>query len=356
MKEDDNPFPTKSGLDVNYLVRSKLFRVPRSLTRNPKTCIKQLEMLKEVELLQNLQVQRSLISLMEELNFDKRNSIGELQSARDFHKCHDNVRRIRKHLQDKVDGREKSSVPKASPNIKHTNSSYLKGVHEPTRIRNADLSTEKQVSRYSKECQTTTKTVSGPKTAPRKVEGKIKLPSLVSGDVNSRAATSSLIFSQDSVPQQCCTDSQFIQLPQVEPNIHRSSKSIQFQYCLPVLDSKSKFSILRMARALRQNRLKINEEIQTKEKTEPAQKAIAREKFELFADNYDLLFPRYLCSPGCDQEPMKFLDSDSFDEIDCDDFLHLRNRIVTLSPIPAVIRKNKQMKILTKLELRRGFR
>ncbi|KAK3699883.1 hypothetical protein QZH41_016551 [Actinostola sp. cb2023] len=48
-----------------------------------------------------------------------------------------------------------------------------------------------------------------------------------------------------------------------------------------------------MARALRQNRLKINEEIQTKEKTEPAQKAIAREKFELFADNYDLLFPRF---------------------------------------------------------------
>jgi len=137
--KDDDDFKTKSELALNYLVRSKKRKTPRNWPKNPVTCLRQLEMLKEVELLQNVQVQKSLKSLMRELNIEKRKSIGQLQSARDFHKeierkkRHNSVERIRKQQREKYNCLERTSLSNQSvpfSNAKHESQESIL-THEP---------------------------------------------------------------------------------------------------------------------------------------------------------------------------------------------------------------------------------
>lgn len=347
----------KTGLNVSYLVRSKKFKAPRNWPRNSETCLKQLEMLKEVELLQNVQVQKSLKSLMEELNIDKRNAIGQLHSARDFQKkvqkekCHNNVEKIIQQNKDNVQTTKGNNETKKVFTKKPPNFSHAANV---SRFDVEDISVEDEQRKETNDCTDIRCNFSSKSFASKqtKLGQTLKLPSLVE-------PMSTGLTSQESKTVIHSPHGQLNTLPKldVKPNV-RACKS-RFNYSMPVLDSKSKFSIIRMARTLRQNRRKfMEEESQAWKPIEHTtrNKPVKEEKFDLFADNYELLSPRYLASRGEKKEPMHFLDNKSFDVIDCDDFLQLENRIVLLSPLPAVVTNKEYTKPLTKLELRRGFR
>lgn len=344
-KEDLNVFSQPScGRDVNFLVRSKAAKrqsLSKTATRNPGSCIKKLEILKEVELLQNIQVQRSLKTLMDGLS-EKR--IGELESARSFleakrkAKCHDNVVKIRKELQDSLEGSmDRSFKP------------------FPRRFTDSELYKQAKVTSGNSTAKTSAfsgnakiKNVFDDCTIPSTFRTDRKSLSTQQEESSSilEIKTRTSLPSLNSSPRETKLHQENfdITLPQIVKSFnstkHNSSNS-HFQYSLPVLDSNSKFSIIRMARTLRQNRHKAQGK--AKEKPEAKRHFSLEEKtIDLFGDNFDLLSPQYLAKEKKNDQGMELLDSESFDDIDCDDFLHLKNRIVNVSPAPIILPNRKR--------------
>jgi hypothetical protein len=351
-----------SGRDVNFLVRSKASRVQplsKTLTRNPGSIIKKLELLKEVELLQNIQVQRSLRTLMEGLN---ETCIGELESARRHldeklkAKRHENVVRIRKELNTSL---EKDTVNSFNKSLHRYSTDSMLQYKQTKAVSNSrNLSSDETTSAFTghtkiknvfDDCNIPSTFISDPKKSSKKKKQSIFSPSSpTSKDAN--------VGSRDS---------RNFSLPQIVENFTNTSKQkqlsthagSQYQYCLPVLDSSSKFSIIKMARTLRQNRHKAQEE--ATRKPDPKRHHSLEEKtIDLFGNNFELLCPQYLTEEKVTaDDPMRFLDSQSFEDIDCDDFLHIKNRIVNVSPAPAILpNKRNATKKLMKIDKIRGFR
>ena len=115
-------------------------------------------------------------------------------------------------------------------------------------------------------------------------------------------------------------------------------------HSLPTLDTKSKFSIIKRAQELRnergvaqvksQNLSLMFSQLQRKYSKE---RKLSR-KIDIFGDNRKILTEE----PKTDKNEtmpttLPLLDSKSFSDIDCNDFLNLKNRLDGLSPTPAVL-------------------
>lgn len=332
----------RCGRDVNFLVRSKVAKrqtLSKAATRNPNSCIRKLEILKEVELLQNIQVQRSLRFLMDGLS-EKR--VGDLESARSYleakrkAKCHDNVVKIRKELKESLRSMDSSCKPF---NRRFTDSELYKQakVTGNSSGKMSDFSGNAKIKNVFADCFIPSTYKNDRKSHSRKQDA----PKL---EVKSRTSLPALSASPRETKLH--QESFDITLPQIVKNFHstnqNSSKS-HFQYCLPVLDSNSKFSIIKMARTLRQKR----HDIEEKSRAKPEAKrnlSLEEKTIDLFGDNFDLLSPQYLVKEKKNDQTMELLDSECFDDIDCDDFLHLKNRIVNVSPVPMVLTSRKKDK------------
>ena len=117
---------------------------------------------------------------------------------------------------------------------------------------------------------------------------------------------------------------------------------------LPSLDAQSKFSIIKRVQEIRQERCGDNKReklsslsSQVKRKYSKARKESLQNmnsrKIEIFADNSKILSNEQKTIVESSPVTLPLLDSKSFAEIDCNDYLNLNNRLDGLSPEKAVL-------------------
>ena len=117
---------------------------------------------------------------------------------------------------------------------------------------------------------------------------------------------------------------------------------------LPSLDAQSKFSIIKRVQEIRQERRADNKReklsslsSQVKRKYSKARKESLQNmnscKIEIFADNSKILSNEQKTIVESSPVTLPLLDSKSFAEIDCNDYLILKNRLDGLSPEKAVL-------------------
>ena len=116
----------------------------------------------------------------------------------------------------------------------------------------------------------------------------------------------------------------------------------------PSLDTQSKFSIIKRVQEIRQERCADNKReklsslsSQVKRKYSKARKEslqnINSHKIEIFADNSKILSNEQKTVVENSPVTLPLLDSKSFAEIDCNDYLNLKNQLDGLSPEKAVL-------------------
>lgn len=121
-------------------------------------------------------------------------------------------------------------------------------------------------------------------------------------------------------------------------------RKTQNDHSLPTLDTESKFSIIKRARELRnersvaqvksQNLSLMSSQLQRKYSKA---REISR-KIEIFGDHSKILAEESKTDKNeTTPATLPLLDSKSFSNIDCNDFLNLKNRLDSLSPAPAVL-------------------
>jgi len=121
-------------------------------------------------------------------------------------------------------------------------------------------------------------------------------------------------------------------------------RKTQNDHSLPTLDTESKFSIIKRARELRnersvaqvksQNLSLMSSQLQRKYSKA---REISR-KIEIFGDHRKILAEESKTDKNeTTPATLPLLDSKSFSNIDCNDFLNLKNRLDSLSPAPAVL-------------------
>ena len=116
----------------------------------------------------------------------------------------------------------------------------------------------------------------------------------------------------------------------------------------PELDATSKFSIIRKAKEIRHGRIsdKGNQSLSSMSSHDQVQRKFSKAKeeplqinqrIEIFANNHEILNnkPKHAFEKATATLP--FLDSKSFMEIDCNDYLNINNRFDSLSPVRAVL-------------------
>ena len=117
---------------------------------------------------------------------------------------------------------------------------------------------------------------------------------------------------------------------------------------LPSLDAQSKFSIIKRVQEIRQERRADNKReklsslsSQVKRKYSKARKESLQNmnscKIEIFADNSKILSDEQKTVVESSPVTLPLLDSKSFAEIDCNDYLNLKNRLDGLSSEKAVL-------------------
>ena len=149
-------------------------------------------------------------------------------------------------------------------------------------------------------------------------------------------------------------------IPEVSPENSLPKKGKDScHYSLPTLDTESKFCIIKRAKELRNERdLKIRNQSLTTMSSEIHRKySKARkislknyqdQKIEIFGNNRKLLNVESKVDVEEKLTTLPLLDSKSFSEIDCNDYLDLTNRIDSLSPTPAVLDHKLYWSLATK--------
>ena len=120
-------------------------------------------------------------------------------------------------------------------------------------------------------------------------------------------------------------------------------------HSFPTLDTESKFSIIKRARELRNERgvaqVK-NHNLSLMSSQLQKEYSMARKishKIDIFGDNRKILAAEESKTDKNETTPasLPLLDSKSFSDIDCNDFLNLKNRLDCLSPAPPAVLDHK---------------
>lgn len=329
------------GKDPNYLVRSWASRlgtvtqghkVPKSDYRS-----KWLQRLNRVELMQNVEVQQTLRNMMsllrvgDELMQDA-DSAHEFAKRRRIQKCHETVCKIRAE-------RELNKLSNLS--TKDQDDSEIKPPHQRRNDRkNYKQKTKLTVTSLEVNAKINRKSAKNSNTHCGNLDDIYKT---FTQQVADNTNNNNNKHSMNQAPENHGERKAFFPPIPEKLTINKEKKEHN-DHSLPTLDTKSKFSIIKRAQELRnergvaqvksQNLSLMFSQLQRKYSKERK----PSRKIEIFGDNRKILAEE---SRNDKNETMPttlpLLDSKSFSDIDCDDFLNLTNRLDGLSPTPAVL-------------------
>ena len=331
------------GKGPNYLVRSWASRlgtvtqghkVPKSYYRS-----KWLQGLNRVELMQNVEVQQTLRSMMsilkagDELMQDA-DSAHEFAESRRIQKCHQTVCRIRA---DSELSKNSSNLPTKGQDDFEIKPSSERGTvrsNSTPKINLPAMSLEDN-AKISKEFTNSTKNCNW-----NDIYEEIIQKSEDNSHYNNNELSASQGENQDERKEflppilEASQEKQYI-------TPYREKKK-QHLHSLPTLDTESKFSIIKRTRELRNERDMQDRDQNLSLMTSQIQRKYSKarkisRKIEIFGDNRKLLTEESKIVNENKTTILPLLDSKSFSEIDCNDFLNVKNRLDGLSPAPAVL-------------------
>ena len=346
------------GKDPNYLVRSWASRLG-TLTQGhklPKSDYrsKWLQRLNQVELMQNVEVQQILRNVMSILRagddlMQDADSAYEFAERRRIQKCHETVCKIKAECElnklsnlstkdeddlvitpshqrgnDRKNNIQKKKLPVTSL---EDNAKITRKFTNNTAITDCD-SLDDIYETFSQEVEENT---NNHNTEPYMMN---------QAETNNNNNKHSI----NQEPENHGERKEFLPPIPEKLTFNKERKKHFNDHSLPTLDTESKFSIIKRARELRnersvaqvtsQNLSLMSSQLQRK--YSKARK-IAH-KIEIFGNNRKILAEEST-NDNNETTPatLPLLDSKSFSDIDCNDFLNLKNRIDNLSPAPAVL-------------------
>ena len=356
---------SSGGKYPNYLVRSwastlgSVTQGHKALKSNYRS--KWLERLNRVELLQNVEVQQTLRNTMRILKvtdniLQDSDSAYEFAEKRRVEKCHETVCKIRERelkkratkplKKCKNDPENTTSTEKHSKvkKIKHdkTSNGNMTQLPESDKAQTSSFNFDHSSNSHSFEQNDGSNAMNDYSFDNASIDG------LFSG-----------IFSSDRKLSSVEASKKRVSLPAIlegGQDQDKNDSSAQFPGkkipghlpSLPSLDAQSKFSIIKRVQEIRQERRADNKReklsslsSQVKRKYSKARKESLQNmnsrKIEIFADNSKILSNEQKAIVESSPVTLPLLDSKSFAEIDCNDYLNLKNRLDGLSPEKAVL-------------------
>ena len=356
---------SSGGKYPNYLVRSwasslgSVTQGHKALKSNYRS--KWLERLNRVELLQNVEVQQTLRNTMRILKvtdniLQDSDSAYEFAEKRRVQRCHETVCKIRerelnkratkplKKCKDNPDNMTSTEKHTKVKKIKHdkTSDGNMTQLRESDKAHTSSFNFDHSSNSHSFEQNDDSNGLndysfdnasidelfsglfsSGSKLSSVEASNKrVSLPAILEGGHDQDKNDSSAEFPGKKIPG------------------HLPS--------LPSLDAQSKFSIIKRVQEIRQERRAGNKReklsslsSQVKRKYSKARKESLQNmnsrKIEIFADNSKILSNEQKTIVESSPVTLPLLDSKSFAEIDCNDYLILKNRLDGLSPEKAVL-------------------
>ena len=342
------------GRNANYLVRSRASTIGAATQghKTPKSdyCSQLLQRLNHIELLQNVEVQQTLRTTMAFLKKNDNilkdsNSAYKFAEQRAVEKSHKNVSSILKkklgtntttsteYPKDERDiyFRINSSIDRATVG----NSRQKKGFQDNKLDRLLFCKHYKEMISTNLKCK------------------DIKHPSTgaffnVFGEKNSQLDLSddNYVWNDSGLPTQDKKPGNLT--PTAESNQERSSLPTSRQVkgdmslnLLPCLDPASKLTIIRRAKEIRSKRKSdaMHKSLKFETSSEVKNNMQSDQKIDIFADNTKFFTNKPQSDIIAEKPPLvlPLLGANSFDEIDCDDFLNTENRFNNISPEPNVL-------------------
>ena len=343
------------GKDPNYLVRSWASRLgtvtqghklPKSDYRS-----KWLQRLNRVELMQNVEVQQTLRSVMNILRagdeiMQNADSAYEFAERRRIQKCHETVCKIRaesmlnklSNLSTKDEDDSQIKPLKQRENERKNNKQKkqlpVTSLHEDNAKINRKFPNNSTITHRDNLDDIY-------KTFTQEVAENTNNNNEPSMDQSETNNNNKLAMNQ--APENHGETKAFLPPIPEKLTFNRERKK-QNDHSLPTLDTESKFSIIKKTRELRnerglaqvksQNLSLMSSQLQ---KRYSKAKKISH-KIEIFGDNKEILVEESKTDKNeTTPATLPLLDSKSFSDIDCNDFLNLKNRLDNLSPAPAVL-------------------
>ena len=330
------------GKDSNYLVRSwasslgtvtQGHKVPKSDYRS-----KWLHRLNRVELMQNVEVQQTLRNVMSILRerdelLQDADSVYEFAERRRIQKCHETVCKIR----------AESELNKKLSNLptKYDDGLEIKPSHE--------RGNDRKINKHKKKLPVTS--LEDKAKANRKSTNNTTITHSVNLDDIHKTFTQQAKEDTNnneklSINQAETPGERKAFLPPIPEKLtFNKEKNKHNDHCLPNLDTESTFSILKRAQELRIERgvAQVNTQnlslMSSKLQRKYLEARKISQKIDIFGDNRKTLAAEESKTDRNETKraTLPFLDSKSFSEIDCNDFLNLENRLDSLSPTQAVL-------------------
>ena len=356
---------SSGGKYPNYLVRSWASSIG-SVTQGHKALksnyrSKWLESLNRVELLQNVEVQQTLRNTMRILKvtdniLQDSDSAYEFAEKRRVEKCHETVCKIRerelkkratkplKKCKDDPENTTATEKHSKVKKIKHdkTSNGNMTQLPESDKAHTSSFNFDHSSNSHSFEQNDDSNGMNDYSFDNASIDG------LFSGLLSSDRRLSSVEASKKRVSLPAILEGGQDQ--------DKNDSSAQFPGkkipghlpSLPSLDTQSKFSIIKRVQEIRQERHADNKReklsslsSQVKRKYSKARKESLQNmnsrKIEIFADNSKILSHEQKTIVESSPVTLPLLDSKSFAEIDCNDYLNLKNRLDGLSPEKAVL-------------------
>ena len=356
---------SSGGKYPNYLVRSWTSSIG-SVTQGHKALksnyrSKWLDSLNRVELLQNVEVQQTLRNTMRILKvtdniLQDSDSAYEFAEKRRVEKCHETVCKIRerelkkratkplKKCKDDPENTTATEKHSKVKKIKHdkTSNGNMTQLPESDKAHTSSFNFDHSSNSHSFEQNDDSNGMNDYSFDNASIDG------LFSG-----------LFSSDRRLSSVEASKKRVSLPAIlegGQDQDKNDSSAQFPGkkipghlpSLPSLDTQSKFSIIKRVQEIRQERRADNKReklsslsSQVKRKYSKARKESLQNmnshKIEIFADNSKILSNEQKTIVESSPVTLPLLDSKSFAEIDCNDYLNLKNRLDGLSPEKAVL-------------------
>ena len=339
------------GRNANYLVRSRAYTVRTASQghKTPKSDYRSqwLQRLNHIELLQNLEVQQTLRTMMALLKKENKilkdsNSAYKFAEQIAVEKSHKNVCSI---LKKKLGNNTTTSTEyqKDEKDIYfRTNSSIDKATVRNSRQRK-EFKDNKQdsllFSKHHKEMISTNlkcKDIKHPSSGAFVIIHGEKSSSLHQSDDN-------YVWNDSGLPAQDSIKPGNLTPIQERSSLHTSKqvKGDMSLNLLPRLDPASKLTIIRRAKEIRNKRKldAIHKSLKLETSSELKNNMQSDQKIDIFADNTKLFMNKPQSDIIAEKPPLllPLLGAKSFHEIDCDDFLNTENRFNNLSPEPNVL-------------------
>ena len=350
MKESQK-FTYDGGKDPNYLVRSRVSSLGNVTQghKTPKSDYRStwLQRLNHVELLQNVQVQQTLRNMMSVLKAEGEiikhsDSAYEFAERRRVEKCHEAVCKIREREENKrlmkfstwgkdnlksepLDEGDNAKGNKRDKTLQRSEQSLP--VYKKGKKLNFDSDDICHVQRSQEEGL---------------IENRVNDFDF---DYNNNNSIENELYHVQTkrkislLPIPEARQEKYNPIDRKPRTHHRSS--------LPALDAASKFNIIRRAKEIRNQRnaditnqslSSMTSKLQRKFSKARKESTKNNHRIEIFADNRETLgdkLPKNITEKATVKLPL--LDSKSFSEIDCNDYLNVKNRLDGLSPVKAVL-------------------